>query len=108
MTSETSDRDTAARDAAGARVTESLRVAEAAVDLALVEAETLTALSPAASGHPAPVRAVTRARIHLARAHRTLADVARRIGLDETTVGPLDKPEDTPPIGGGPRRRKPA
>jgi hypothetical protein len=108
MASETSDRDAAARNSAGLKVTESLRAAEAAVDLALVETRALSALAPVAGDRPVPVRAVARARVHLARAHRTLADVARRIGLDETAVGPLDKPEDTPPIGGGPRRRRPA
>jgi hypothetical protein len=113
MASKTYDSDAAARVSAGLKVTESLHAAEAAVEAALVEAHALTALAPgddrAAPGRgTTPVRAVSRARAHLARAHRSLADVARRIGLDETTVGPLDKPEDTPPIGGGPRRRKPA
>lgn len=116
MASRISDPEAAARLSAGLRVSESLHTAEAAVDAALVEAQALTVLLPAqgdphATGRgPAvtPFRAVSRARVNLARAHRTLAEVARRIGLDETDVGPLDKPEDTPPIGGGPRRRRPA
>lgn len=115
MASETDDRDAAARVSTGLCVTGRLHAAEVAVDAALVEAQALTALAPvdrtgslqpAAGQATTAVRALSRARVHLARAHRTLADVARRIGLDETTVGPLDKPEDTPPIGGGPRRRK--
>ncbi|QTC91667.1 hypothetical protein [Brevundimonas goettingensis] len=108
MVSKAFGRDAAARISAGLKVTGSLHAAEAAVEVALVEAQALTALAPAGGGQAAPAKAVNRARLHLARAHQTLADVARRIGLDETAVGPLDKPEDTPLIGGGPRRRKPA
>lgn len=33
--------------------------------------------------------------------HNTLSALARKLGLDTLAVGPLDKPEDTPPNGGG-------
>jgi len=107
MVSGTSDRESAA-EVAARNVAESLNAAEAAVDAALNEARTLTSMLPASAPVAAPVSALGRARIRLARAHRSLSDLARRVGLDEATVGPLDKPEDTPPIGGGPRRRRPA
>ncbi len=113
MASDISDGPAAPR--AGRRIADGLHAAEAAVDAAMSEALTLKSLLPAdptaartATSALTPVTALGRARVHLIRAHRVLADVARRIGLDEASVGPLDKPEDTPPIGGGPRRRRPA
>jgi len=39
----------------------------------------------------------------MAAAHNRLAALARKMGLDLPALGPLDKPEATPPIGGGPR-----
>ncbi|NBW07448.1 MAG: hypothetical protein EBR82_05425 [Caulobacteraceae bacterium] len=110
MASKASDRERAAHQA-GLEVAGGLRAAEAAVDAAMTETLTLASLIPADAPQAGPVvsaRALGRARAHLIRAHRGLADVARHLGLDETSVGPLDKPEDTPPIGGGPRRKRPA
>lgn len=47
--------------------------------------------------------AINTARARMVAAHNRLAALARKMGLDSLAVGPLDKPEDTPPIGDGPR-----
>ena len=47
--------------------------------------------------------AINLARARMVAAHNSLAALARKMGMDSLAVGPLDKPEDTPPIGGGPR-----
>jgi len=92
---------------------------EAAIDVALREAALLMAALPAAragarlspvTGQSAfddvadSVGALSAARGHIVGAHVSLAAIARKLGLDDLAVGPLDKPEDTPPLGGGPRR----
>lgn len=51
------------------------------------------------------VDAVGQARDRLASARRRLSALADQMGLEPLAVGPLDKPEDNPPIGGGPRRK---
>jgi hypothetical protein len=111
-------RDGAARMAAGSNLASRLYAAEAAIDAAVVETAALMSELPlaradlwlsAVSGQrafdeaAASVGALAQARGHLVATHRTLAAVARRIGLDDLAVGPLDKPEDTPPIGDGPK-----
>jgi hypothetical protein len=45
------------------------------------------------------------AKRRMAAARQRLTALARRHGLEPTNVGPLDKPEDRPPLGERPRRR---
>ena len=52
-------------------------------------------------GAAASLSALAEARGHLVDTHNTLAALARKLGLDSLAVGPVDKPGDTPPIGGG-------
>lgn len=93
-----------------------LYAAEAAIDQAMTETASLTAALPAAragawlsavtgqrafSEAAAAVGALAEARAHLVQTHHTLAALARKLGLDALAVGPLDKPGDTPPVGGG-------
>ena len=93
-----------------------LHAVEAAIDAALVESSSLMALLPQAraeaylsavtgqrafDGAAASIVALTEARSHMVGTHNTLAALARKLGLETLAVGPLDKPEDTPPNGGG-------
>ncbi|WGM48482.1 hypothetical protein KOAAANKH_03383 [Brevundimonas sp. NIBR10] len=93
-----------------------LHAVEAAIDAALVESSTLMALLPRAraeaylpavtgqrvfDGAAASIAALTEARSHMVDTHNTLAALARKLGLETLAIGPLDKPEDTPPNGGG-------
>jgi hypothetical protein len=93
-----------------------LYAAESAIDRAMSEAAALTVALPAAradaylsavtgqrafSGAAAAISALAEARGHLVQTHNTLAAVARKLGLEALAVGPVDKPGDTPPIGGG-------
>ena len=90
--------------------------AEAAVDRALIESATLAAALPAArtdawlsavtgqqafDGAAATLSCLTEARAHLVKTHKALATIARSLGLEALAVGPVDKPGDGPPIGGG-------
>lgn len=90
--------------------------AEAAIDAALTETAQLAAMLPSAradaylsavtgqkafDGAAASIMALAAARSHLVDTHNTLAALARRLGLGAVAVGPLDKPEDSPPHGGG-------
>lgn len=92
-----------------------LFAAEAAIDAALTETASLMAALPMAraeaqlsavtgqrafDGVAASLGALTAARAHLVRTHHTLAAIAQAMSLDDLAVGPLDKPEDTPPLGG--------
>jgi len=89
--------------------------AEAAIDAALIQTARLAAYLPearaqaylsAVTGQKAfedtaqSVVALSQARGHIVRTHGRLAALARRMGLDALAVGPVDKPEDEPPIGG--------
>ena len=93
-----------------------LFAAEAAIDQALASAASLAAALPvarvdawlSATAGPraftetaATISALTDARAHIVQTHHTLAALARRLGLDDLAVGPLDKPGDGEPIGGG-------
>lgn len=93
-----------------------LFAAESAIDQALIETAALTAALPAAradawvsavtgqsafEGAAACISALALARAHIVQTHNTLAALARKLGLDTLAVGPLDKPGDQPPIGGG-------
>ena len=95
-----------------------LFAAETAIDTALAETATLAAMLPAARAGAylsavtgqrafdraaASISALAEARSHLVATHNTLAALARRLGLEALAVGPMDKPEDTPPIGDGPK-----
>ena len=92
-----------------------LHASESALDAALHETTRLAALLPRArapaglsavsgqrafDGTAAAIAALTEARAHLVRTHVTLATLARRLGLDIIAAGPLDKPDDRPPVGG--------
>lgn len=104
------------RQAIGEALSARLFAAETAIDRALLETASLAALLPAAraeallsavtgqkafDGAAASIGALSRARAHMVDTHRTLAALARRLGLDTLAIGPLDKPDDRPPIGGG-------
>lgn len=93
-----------------------LYTAEAAIDRALGETAALAAALPDAraeawlsaatgqrafTGAAAAITALAEARGHLVQTHNTLAALARKLGLEALAVGPVDKPGDTPPIGGG-------
>ncbi len=95
-----------------------LFAAESAIDAALTQTATLAAMLPAARAGAclsavtgqrafdhaaASISALAEARSHLVATHNTLAALARRLGLEALAVGPMDKPEDTPPIGDGPK-----
>ena len=93
-----------------------LYAAETAIDRAMAETAALTAALPGAraeaylsavtgqrafSGAAATIAALAEARGHLVQTHNTLAALARKLGLEALAAGPVDKPGDTPPIGGG-------
>lgn len=102
----------------GERIAARLYDAEAAIDEALSETAMLAALLPqsrieamlsATTGQKAfestaaAIQALTDARGQLAATHRTLAALARSMGLETLAAGPVDKPEDRPPVGDRPR-----
>jgi hypothetical protein len=104
------------RQTVGQALSLRLHSAEAAIDAALAETAQLAAMLPAAraqaylsavtgqkafDGAAASIGALAEARSHLVDTHNTLAALARRLGLGTVAVGPLDKPEDDIPIGGG-------
>lgn len=108
------------RETIGETLAARLYAAESAVDAALAEAAALAALLPGArsqamlsatigqkafDGAAASITALTAARSHLVDTHNTLAALARKLGLDALAIGPVDKPEDQPPIGGGVQSR---
>ena len=93
-----------------------LYAAEAAIDAALVATAGLAADLPTAraqamlsavtgqrafDGAAGAVAALVQARGHLVETHGVLAAVARKLKLDDLAAGPVDKPEDGPPIGQG-------
>lgn len=99
----------------GSALAERLYAAEAAIDSALRETALLAAALPAArvaahlsaatgqrafDGAAASLAALTQARSHMIETHQVLSALARRLGLETLAAGPLDKPEDRPPVGG--------
>lgn len=93
-----------------------LYAAETAIDQALIETATLAAALPAAranawlsavtgqrafSATAATISALSEARAHIVQTHNTLTALARKLGLETLAIGPLDKPGDGEPIGGG-------
>ncbi|MBX9617052.1 MAG: hypothetical protein Q8S03_12910 [Brevundimonas sp.] len=104
------------RHAVGVALSLRLHAAETAIDAALAETARLAVLLPAArararlsatvggkafDGTAAAIGALATARSHLIDTHTTLSALARRLGLDDLAVGPLDKPEDDIRPGGG-------
>lgn len=104
------------RQAIGEGLAARLYAAETAIDHALIETATLAAMLPVAradaclsavtgqrafDGVAATISALSSARSHMVTTHASLAVLARRLGLDALAIGPLDKPGDRPPIGGG-------
>lgn len=102
------------RQTVGERLALRLHATESAIDAALVEAATLTAMLPTAraeaylsavtgqrafEGVAASVGALTQARGHLVQTHNTLAALGRRLGLETLAAGPTDKPDQEPPFG---------
>lgn len=104
------------RHSVGEALAARLYAAESAIDQALIESASLAAALPAAradawlsaitgqrafEGTAAAITALAEARAHIVRTHNTLAAIARKLGFETLAVGPLDKPGDQPPIGGG-------
>lgn len=105
------------RQSIGEALAVRLYAAETAIDQALTETAFLAAALPSAraeaylsavtgqrvfDGAAASISALAEARSHLIQTHTALAALARKLGLDTLAIGPLDKPGDQPPIGGGP------
>lgn len=103
------------REIIGKNLSRKVHAAEAAVDHALIETAVLVAALPearmraglsATTGQAAfddlaaSLSALTQARARLGGAHRTLSALARRLGLDVVAAGPVDKPDDQPPMDG--------
>lgn len=104
------------RLAVGEALAARLYAAESAIDQALIETATLAAALPAAradawlsavtgqrafAGTAATICALSDARAHIVQTHNTLTALARKLGLESLAVGPVDKPGDREPIGGG-------
>jgi hypothetical protein len=104
------------RQSIGERLAARLYAAETAIDVALMETATLAAMLPTAraearlsavtgqrafDGVAGAISALSAARSQMGQTHAALAALARKLGLDALAVGPVDKPGDTPPIGGG-------
>lgn len=104
------------RQTVGEALAARLYAAENAIDLALVETAMLAAMLPTAraeawlsavtgqrafDGAAGALSALSAARSQIVQTHTALAAIARRLGLDTLASGPVDKPGDTPPIGGG-------
>ncbi len=104
------------RQQIGEQLAAQLFAAETAIDVALRETATLAALLPqsradaylsattgqrAFDGAAGAIRSLTDARGQLIDTHRTLAALARSLGLEVLAAGPTDKPEDRPQRGSG-------
>jgi hypothetical protein len=104
------------RETIGQALSGRLFAAESAIDAALAQTASLLAMLPSARAEAylsavtgqrafdtaaAAVAALTQARSNLVATHHTLAALARKLGVETLAVGPLDKPEDIPPNGGG-------
>lgn len=96
----------------GERLAQRLYAAEAAIDRALAEAAELAAFLPRARAEAmiaattgqaafessaAAIAALAAARGHVAHTHRTLDALGRRMGIDVSATGPMDKPENDLP-----------
>lgn len=102
------------RQTVGEALSGRLFATESAIDAALIEAASLVAMLPAARAEAylsavagqrafdraaAAITALTQARAHMVATHNTLSALARKLGLETLAMGPLDKPEDSPPNG---------
>lgn len=92
--------DRTTRRPTGRDVAVRLRSTERAVD-----AVCALVADRATRSDPSLIAAIGQARTRLTSAQLKLSALAERMGLEPLAVGPLDKPEDNPPIGGGPRRK---
>lgn len=103
------------RQSIGEALATRLYTAESAIDQAMADTAALAAALPGAradallsavtgqrafSGAAAAIGALAEARGHLVRTHQTLAALARKLDLHALAGGHLDKPGDTPPVGG--------
>lgn len=104
------------RRSVGEAIAAQLFAAETSIDRALIETSTLAAALPAARadawlsavvGQRAfdatahAIMALAEARANLVQTHKTLTALARKLGLATLALGPLDKPGDDRPVGGG-------
>ena len=104
------------RQSIGEALAARLYTAETAIDRAMAETAALAAALPEARAKAwvsavtgqrafteaaAAISALAEARGHLVQTHNTLAALARKLGLEALAAGPVDKPGDTPPVGGG-------
>ena len=104
------------RQSIGEALAARLYAAETAIDRAMTETAILASVLPRAragarlsavagqgafDGAAASISALAAARSHLVQTHLTLAALARKLGLETLALGPVDKPVDLPPIGGG-------
>ena len=104
------------RTAAAESLAERLFRAEIALDGALRDVSTLLASLPEARAHAGlaattgrsiyrhmgtSIEALIVAREGLCAAHQDLGRLAKILEIDISAVGPVDKPDDSPPRGGG-------
>lgn len=104
------------RQAIGESLAARLYAAETAIDRAIMETAMLAAMLPAAradaylsavtgqrafDGAAGSLSALSNARSQMVQTHTALAALARKLGLKALAAGPVDKPGDTPPVGGG-------
>ncbi len=104
------------RQTIGESLAARLYAAETAIDRALIETAMLAAMLHAAradaclsavtgqrafDGAAGALSALSAARSQMVQTHTALSAIARKLGLDVLAVGPIDKPGDTPPVGGG-------
>lgn len=100
----------------GENLAQRLYAAESAIDAALRATAGLAAELPTAraqamlsattgqrafDGAAGAVTALVQARSQLVQTHGALSALARKLKMDDLAVGPIDKPEDDPPIGAG-------
>ena len=100
----------------GEAIAARLYAAESSIDRALIETASLAAALPSAradawlsavTGQRAfdrtarAIMALTQARADIVQTHNTLSALARTLGLTTLAGGPLDKPGDDRPVGGG-------
>lgn len=101
------------RHLVGEQLAARLYAAERAIDAALAETAALAAMLPSAragaylsattgqkvfDSAAASISALVSARSHMVDTHGALSALARKLGLETLAVGPLDKPEDRPPV----------
>ena len=103
------------RQSIGEQIAPLLYAAETATDLALAQTAGLSAHLPGAcakaylsanAGQKAfdsaagSNSALAPPSAHMVQTHKTLPTLARALGLDTLAIGPVDNPNDTPPVEG--------